>query len=137
MPADTAESLYKRLFEIGANLLIKVLTPYLKNNLKPIAQNHKDATFTKHLTRQDGFIDISSPQLKIKNLKLKIRAHYPWPGVWTRLRLGYGGQSKIIKFLPENKIQVEGKKPMSCQDFANGYPDAAKNLEFIIQNWDN
>ncbi len=137
LPTDTAGSLYKRLFEIGANLLLKILPDYLNDNLKPIPQNHKDATFTQHLTRQDGFIDISSPQLKIKNLKLKIRAHYPWPGTWLKTEIN--GKEKIIKLLPNLPItqqpndpiliQVEGKKPMSYQDFLNGYKEAKNILE--------
>ena len=136
LDADTSESLYKRLFEKGANLLLEVLPKYLNENLEPIPQNHQEATFTNHLTRQSGFLDFEKfkikNSIKIKNLKLKIRAYAPWPGVWANLMIN--GKVLRIKFLPEEKIQVEGKKPMSYKDFINGYPDAAKNLEFIIQN---
>ncbi|MBF8249753.1 MAG: Methionyl-tRNA formyltransferase [Candidatus Levybacteria bacterium] len=152
LDTDTAESLYKRLFAKGAILLSKILISYLKDNLKPIAQNHEKATFTKTLKREDGFVDIS----KIKDQKSKIelekmvRAYFPWPGVWTRLRLSFGGQSKIIKLLPNNLItqkpnnliaqqpnnpiliQVEGKKPVSYKDFLNGYPEAKEDLKFIF-----
>ncbi len=126
LDTDTAESLYKRLFEKGGNLLLKVLPDYLNGNLNPTAQNHQEATFTTHLTRQSGFVDLKS--LEIRNLKLeiarKIRAYFPWPGVWTRLNLKTNDQKpKIIKFLPGNLIQVEGKKPMSYKDFKNGYPN--------------
>ncbi len=119
---DTSESLYKRLFEKGANLLLKVLPNYIKGDLKSNAQNHKQATFTSHLTRKDGLIDLNNPPAPEK-LQRMIRAYFPWPGVWTRLRLGYVGEAKIIKFLPEKKVQVEGKKPMSYKDFKNGYPN--------------
>ena len=128
LDTDTAESLYKRLFAKGANLLSKILNKYLEENLKLIAQNHENATFTKSLKRETGFIDTSKIKDQKSKIKLerKIRAYFPWPGVWTRLRLGYGGQAKlkIIKFLPFGKLQVEGKKPVSYKDFLNGYPDA-------------
>ncbi len=116
LDTDTAESLYKRLFEIGASLLLKVLNKYLKGSLKPTAQNHKNATFTKVFKRGDGFIDFQS--LKIDRM---IRAYFPWPGVWTKWKME-NGKWKILKFLPNNKLQVEGKKPMPYKDFLNGYP---------------
>jgi methionyl-tRNA formyltransferase len=132
LSGDTAETLYKRLFTVGANLLLKVLDKYLRNNLKLIAQNHEKATFTKSLVREDGYVDINKLPTKEK-LNLMIRAYFPWPGIWTRLRLGYGGQAKlkIVKFLPENKIQVEGKKAMSYKDFLNGYPEGKEMLKDI------
>jgi len=131
LDTDTAGSLYKKLFARGTNLLLKVLDKYLKGNLKLSAQDHKKATFTKSLARQDGYIDLSSSQLKIKNLKLKIRAYYPWPGVWTEIRIKDKGLR--IKLLPENKIQVEGKKPVSYKDFLNGYPEIKEPLKKLLE----
>jgi methionyl-tRNA formyltransferase len=126
---DTAETLYKKLFEKGASLLSNVLNKYFNDNLKLIAQEHDKATFTKPLTRRDGFIDMSS-SLEIKNLKLKIRAYYPWPGVWFKTKLN--NTEKIIKLLPGDKLQVEGKKPMSYKDFLNGYPEAKEIIKNFI-----
>jgi len=125
LESDTAETLYKRLFQKGANLLLKVLPDYLRGSLNLTAQNHKEATFTKPLTRQDGYLNVSNATTTVTKTDTMIRAYHPWPGVWTRLRLGSGGQAKlkIIKFLPDKKIQVEGKKPMSYKDFKNGYPN--------------
>ncbi len=127
---DTAETLYKRLFAKGANLLPKVLNSYLKGKLKPIAQNHAKATFTKTLTRQDGYVEMENGKWKMENGKLerKIRAYFPWPGVWTKWQMK-NGKCKILKFLPEQKLQVEGKKPMSYKDFLNGYSEAKELLE--------
>jgi len=130
LETDTSESLYKRLFEKGANLLIKVINLYLKDNLKLTTQNHKDATFTKPLTRQDGFVNLTS-QSEIKNLKFKIRAYFPWPGVWFKTKLN--NSEKIIKLLPGDRLQVEGKKPMTHKDFLNGYPKAKEIISKITQ----
>ena len=67
-----------------------------------------------------------------------IRAFFPWPGVWFTFPSpegegqGEGNQSKlsgkIIKLLPEGKIQVEGKNPMSYKDFINGFGEEGKEL---------
>jgi hypothetical protein len=38
------------------------------------------------------------------------------------------GQNKIVKLLPENKIQVEGKNPTSYKDFINGFGDEGRGL---------
>ncbi len=130
---DTSETLYKRLFEKGANLLLKVLSEYLNENQKPIPQNHKQATFTKPLTRQDGYIEMPFLTSHFSPLILKrmIRAYFPWPGVFTKLKIN--GKELRVKLLPENKIQVEGKKPTSYKDFLNGYPDAKSVILPILK----
>jgi len=135
---DTAESLYERLFKLSSGLIVQTIKLYLKEIFQLREQNHPKATFTKMLTRQDGYFDINNPP-KPEILDRMIRAYYPWPGAWTQIRINDkarlpDGQGLRIKFLPENRIQVEGKKPMSYKDFVNGYPEAAKNLELIIQN---
>ncbi|MBI2033275.1 MAG: methionyl-tRNA formyltransferase [Candidatus Levybacteria bacterium] len=131
---DTAESLYDRLFKQGAKLLAQTLPDYLSDKLQLQEQNHEKATFTDQLNRQSGYID--PKKFQISNFKFQIesmiRAYYPWPGVWTHLRLRSGGQAKIVKFLPNGKIQVEGKKPMSYKDFLNGYPEIKDKIHLLI-----
>lgn len=122
---DTADSLYKRLFKIGADLIYQNIKEYIKENLKPHQQDHSKATFTKLLHKNDGQIDIGNPPPKEK-LDRMIRAFYPWPGAWTRSMIN--GKSSIIKFLPEKKLQVEGKNPMSYKDFINGYKEGKEIL---------
>ncbi len=129
---DTAESLYKRLFKIGANLIEENLEKYFKGKVELKEQEHSKATFTKPLTRKEGFIDLSS--FKIENLKFeigrKIRAYYPWPGVWTKWKVE-SGKWKILKLLPNQKIQIEGKKPMTYKDFINGYQKGKEIIDKI------
>ncbi|KKS90007.1 MAG: hypothetical protein A3G66_04415 [Candidatus Levybacteria bacterium RIFCSPLOWO2_12_FULL_39_17] len=117
---DTSETLYRRLFQKGAVLLSQVLPKYISGELKPVEQNHSKATFTERLTRESGLIDLTKPPQPPKLARM-IRAYYPWPTVWFRAKLN--GKEKIIKLLPEEKIQVEGKKIMRFADFANGYPE--------------
>lgn len=125
-PTDTADTLYIRLFTIGSDLLAKSLRNYLDNSLTPQLQDDTQATYTKTLTKQDGFIDLASSPDPIK-LQLMIHAFYPWPGVWTKMTLY--GKEKIVKLLPNNMLQVEGKKPMTAKDFLNGYPETKTILE--------
>jgi methionyl-tRNA formyltransferase len=133
LPNDTAVNLYDRLFTKGTNILQKIIPEYLENKISPRKQEDKIATYTqRNLTRQDGFIDINkAPEATI--LDRMTRAYYPWPTVWTLLRLSASeGQAKRIKFLPEKKLQVEGKKPVSLKDFINGYPETKKIVEKLF-----
>ncbi len=121
LPTDTSESLYKKLFTKGATLLSSIVQIIeLKGATQEKPQDHKKATFTQELTRQSGYIDSNNPPSP-EIIDRMIRAYYPWPGVWTRLKFP-DGKEKIIKLLPEQKLQVEGKKPVSYKDFVNGYP---------------
>lgn len=131
LPDDTAESLYERLFKIGSQLLPQTINQYIKGQIKLSEQNHKKATFTKVLTRQDGYVDLKNPPSPEK-LERLIRAYYPWPGVWTELRIK--NQELRIKFLPGGKIQVEGGKQMGYKDFLNGYPEAKEVLNTLCKD---
>lgn len=125
LQSDTFESLANRLFKKSADVLEDVLTRFKNDQTTP--QDESLATFTKIITKQDGFIDISTPPSK-QELDAMIRAFHPWPGVWTNYQLQPTRYS-LIKFLPQQKLQVEGKKSMSYKDFINGYPKGKFFLE--------
>lgn len=133
-PTDSSQILLEKLFQKGSDLLGKIINDYEngKNELKE--QNHKEATYTKILKRDDGYIDISD-NIESKKLAHMINAYFPWPGVWTQIIIN--DKLVRIKFLPNKKIQVEGKKEMSYKDFINGYPNAnplfIKLLEFELR----
>lgn len=123
------EELSKELAKLGTHLLLKTLPLYLERRIKPKPQNHKEATYTKLIKKEDGFIENS--KLKTQDLKIiqeierKIRAFYPWPKVWTLI-----GNKRIIihKAHIENSklvldiVQPEGKKPMKYEDYLKGNP---------------
>ncbi len=125
LPSDTSETLYTRLFGIGAQLLEENLPQYIEGKLQLQEQDHTNATYTDHLTRQSGYFDINNPPSSDK-LESMIRAYYPWPGVWATIRVK--NKDLRIKILPEKKLQVEGKKPVNYKDFFNGYPEAKQIL---------
>lgn len=136
---DTAESAYLKLFKEGASLLMDSLEKYLTGDIIPMKQDHNKATFTKILTRQSGFFHIENPPPS-DHLKRMINAYYPWPGAWTKVHLRgvssltpQENQLKILKFLPEEKLQVEGKSPINIQDFCNGYPELKEMIRKIMK----
>lgn len=119
-PKDTSESLNIRLSQLGADLIHQVLHLWVNKHIKPKKQLKSKVTYTEKLTKDSGYIDWKKPP---KNLERMIRAYYPWPGVWTR----YNG--KILKFLPENKIQLEGKQAVKINNFKNGHKEFKINLD--------
>lgn len=114
--SETTDSLLTKLNEIGGDLVVEIIKQFMNGAVKSILQDHTKATYTKRFTKKDGYFDVSKPP-SLEQLDRMIRAYYPWPGVWTLWN------DKIVKFYPEGKIQMEGKKIMPIKDFLNGYPD--------------
>ena len=168
LPDDTTETLRRRLFERSAEVLVTLIDPFLKGKITLKPQNHEEATFTKLLKKEYGFIPpeyleaaLSGQSLqvewKIPFMKTKssqaslikdfaihptpvtihnfIRAMYPWPIAWTLLRLSSSGQAKRLKILEAHldpdtghltlaTVQLEGKTPVSWQQFKEAYPNS-------------
>ncbi|MFH1187015.1 MAG: methionyl-tRNA formyltransferase [Candidatus Levyibacteriota bacterium] len=123
---DTSESLYLRLFKQGSEMLNNTITKYLEGKYALKKQNDLEASFTKILKRDDGYIDFSKIPSQTSLNKI-IRAYFPWPGTWIKVKIN--NKDLRIKLLPNNMLQVEGKKPLSFKDFINGYPEAKDILE--------
>ena len=122
---DTSENLYLKLFKCGATLLEENLERYLDNEIKTTPQDDQEATFTEILTRDKGEIKLENPP-NPETLKRMVMAYYPWPGVWTTTEIN---NKMRIKFLPGNKVQVEGKMPVGYKDFTNGYSQGKEILK--------
>ena len=103
LPNDTTITLGNRLFEIGANWFIE--NSFQISNFKFQIQDQGLATFTKKLTRQDGFIPWE--QFHPEKLDRQFRAFIPWPGVWTTTPQGQ--RLKLIALQPQILVQLEGK----------------------------
>ena len=134
--SEDLSTLITKLFHLGSELLVGIIPDFIEGKVSLKEQNHKKATYTKVLKKEDGYFDIYN-SLTPEQLDRMIRAYYPWPGVWTKWK------GKIVKFLsnrhsglsridsgvastPQNDnflIQMEGKKVLSLKDFLNGYPD--------------
>ncbi len=124
---ETTETLLTKLNTLGGEIIVSVIEDYAAGKVKSKPQKEKESTFTKRFGKEDGYIDLQNPPPPEKLDRL-VRAFYPWPSVWTRLQ-GETLRGKIVKFLPQKKIQVEGKKPMSYKDFINGYSEGKNILQ--------
>lgn len=127
---DTFQSLVDRVFILASENIVSVIEGYINKQIDPVPQDHTQATFTRILKKEDGFINLNHV-LSSEILEKMIRAYFPWPGVWTKLKINSG--EKIIKLLPNKMIQVEGKNPMSYTDFINGYGEGRQILNQLGQ----
>ena len=127
---DTFEDLVKKLFKISAQHITSIINDCVTGKIQLKPQDDKLASSCPHINREDGYIDITKPPSK-EQLDRMIRAYYPWPGAYTKLKVK-NSKLKVIKFLPANKIQLEGKKPVDLETFFRGYPETKELLEKII-----
>ncbi|MFQ5842806.1 MAG: methionyl-tRNA formyltransferase [Thermodesulfobacteriota bacterium] len=141
---DTAQGLHDTLAQVGANLIIRALDQLNRGTLRPIPQDHREATYAPLLKREDGLIDWSEDARDIFN---RIRGFNPWPGAFTHLRgsrlkifsakiIAGGGKEragKVVQSGPEGvmvatgkdyllikEVQLEGRKRMSIRKFLIG-----------------
>ncbi|MDO8503507.1 MAG: methionyl-tRNA formyltransferase [bacterium] len=131
-PDDTTGSLRERLFGKSADVLPAILLDYLEGNLTPREQDHKKATYTKIIEKENGFIPGKSieaalrgeiinepfPIPFIENPTLHpspatfhnfIRALSPWPCTWTQVQLTSHQVSKLAR-LKILKAHIEDQK---------------------------
>lgn len=121
---DNFDTLSKKLFSRAAGVLPQIIKDFTAGKIKPVGQNNAMASFCQLIKKENGYFDINNPP-SLKILDRMIRAYFPWPGVWTKWSFdsAQDKKGKIVKFLPNNLIQMEGKKPIPLKDFLNGYPD--------------
>jgi len=143
-PRDTTGSLTARLSWLGARLLGEALVGLGRGELIPRPQNEVGATYSGPIAKEDGEINWGLPSLDIWR---RVRAFNPWPGSYTRWR---GRQLKVMEAVPFEgsstigtgevvalgstgfgvgtgggvlavlKVQLEGKKAMSADEFLRG-----------------
>ncbi len=141
---ETASELGLRLALLGADLLIQTLADMEAGRSVREPQNDAEATYAPILKKEDGYIDWNWRSEKISN---RSRGFLPWPGTWTTFRqqilhiwrakpanyisLGNPGSlhaldRKLIVACGEGtaleieELQLEGRKRVSAQAFANG-----------------
>ncbi len=88
---DTTGSLTTKLADLGAELLVRTLPPWLRGAIVPQAQPEEGATFAPRIAKEDGRIDWTESAEAIAR---KVRAYQPWPSAFTT----WNGQSlKVFK----------------------------------------
>jgi methionyl-tRNA formyltransferase len=143
-PDETAPELSARLAEAGADLLVRTLAELCAGTLQPRPQEDSLATWAPILKKEDGRIDWSNPAQQIHDL---IRGFQPWPGAHTSFR-GQSLHLWRARLVPEQRwdrppgalvhangvftvagdgavlelleVQLEGRKKMPAEVFANG-----------------
>lgn len=109
---ETYKELSAKLADLGGNLLVKLFHRRAIDIADAEKQNDMEATFTKKIKTEDGYVDLKKDQPL--TIYRKIRALNPEPGAWT---MKNGKRVKLLKAkLVDDKlvlqiIQVEGKKP--------------------------
>lgn len=78
-----------RLACLGAELLKQTIPGYLSGDIKPVSQNHSEATYAPMIRKEQGWINWNTPSQIIHN---QIRGLSDWPGASTFYR---GGRLKI------------------------------------------
>lgn len=138
---DTAESLGRRLSELGASLLIKTLKGMRDGSVKPVEQAG-GTNYVPTIKKRDGLIDWTKSAPEISNL---VRGMWPWPGAYCHMN---DESVRILKARPVDgdnapgviarinnneliigtghgllsvlELQPSGKKPMPVSAFIQG-----------------
>ncbi len=122
---ETADELYLKLIDRSSSEIQKIARGFLNGKILPQPQVGIP-TYTHKLTFQNCRIDWNKSSQEIERL---IRAAYPEPGAWCEINL----QAKKLKILKSHlekeklvldEVQLEGKKPVSWNQFKQGYPKA-------------
>ncbi len=142
---ESAPELTRRLFELGADLLVETLPGWASGDIPAKPQDESQATFTSLVRKEDGEVDWSCGATQIARM---VRAYQAWPGTFTH----WGG--KLLKILEASssagsvpvghvvelgndrvgigtgegllsvgKLQLEGRRPSDARDFVQGYPE--------------
>lgn len=149
---ETADSLAVALSELGARTLPDTLAEYLSGGISPQAQDNNLANYVGRLEKKDGIIDWLA---SAKNIERFVRAMTSWPSAWTWTA---GKQLKILEVDPRvveinsqkpgktflynsclavqcgtdsllvRRLQLEGKKPMTSEEFIRGHKEFIGNV---------
>lgn len=112
-PDDSAQTLAQRMAELGAQLLVETLPPYIAGDLQPQPQPETGATYAPMLKKEDGRLDFSQPA---GALSRRVRAFNPWPGafmVW---------QDQILKVLQAHSLPGSSSQQAGKLTHAHGLP---------------
>lgn len=145
---ETGGSLFDRLMETGAELIVEVLPKIEAGELTPVVQKEELATYAGKITKDMGNIDFAKSAVTIERL---IRGLNPWPSAFTHYKgkilkiweadvVSEGANAEnpvpgtVIAMDKESftlatgegalrirSLQPEGKKRMSCAEFMRGY----------------
>ncbi len=83
--AWTAPELSDALTDLGVELFLEILEPWVAGEVIPQPQDEALVTYSRRLIREDGHIDWAKPAEEIERM---VRAFEPWPGAYAFWRRG-------------------------------------------------
>jgi methionyl-tRNA formyltransferase len=89
--ADTAETLGRTLANLGATLLVEVVSALKTGTITACPQDSRDATLAPRIQKSMGRIDWTKPAALIER---EVRAFQPWPTAYTTI---WGKQLKAFR----------------------------------------
>ncbi|HVH28722.1 MAG TPA: methionyl-tRNA formyltransferase [Vicinamibacterales bacterium] len=148
-PDETSVAVEHDLARLGAALLIRTLDALAIGEVPEMAQDDRDATYARKLTKDDGIVDWRWSAERIHDL---VRGLHPWPHAFTFLdgrrfilrsarrtagsasaepgtvleasggRLTVATGTGVLEIL---EIQSEGTRSMTAREFLAGHPLSA------------
>ncbi len=141
---ETAEQLYARLADAGAQLLSETLVQLVQGRLSPVAQQQDESCYAPMLDKDMAVMDWSK---SASQLDCFVRGLYAWPIATTLL---HGERMKVLQAEPcqgsgaagavlqadakeglivacgsgalrIQQLQMVGGKPMSARDYLRGH----------------
>lgn len=129
LPESAYAEAEEKLAVESAALLADVLPKWIAKKMKPVPQDHDQATYTKIIKKEDGEISLSGdPRANY----LKHLAYNEWPKTFFFFEIDGMKQRAVITDASfENgafiikKVVPEGKNEMSYEEFLKANPEAA------------
>ncbi|MGN0471624.1 MAG: methionyl-tRNA formyltransferase [Lachnospiraceae bacterium] len=149
-PKETAATLFDKLAQCGAELIVSAIPLLEQGLLKPVPQEEALASKARMLHKELGHMNFAMSAVQIERL---IRGLNPWPGAYTHyqgktlkvwdadVESGSGNPGSVAfverdrigvytaeGILVLREIQLEGKKRMPVKDFLLGNPVTAGEM---------
>lgn len=99
---ETAEELFERLSDIGAELMVKTLSELEKGSLTPEKQDNEAATYAPIIKKEMARLDFE--KMTAEEIHNAVRGYYSWPCAFFMLD---GKRVKVIKSLVGEATQLK------------------------------
>lgn len=143
-PQEQREELTGRLVKLGYKLFSQSVEHFVKSgSVETFEQDHANATYTKLLQKDDGYVKLSEIQesllsgVPVSDAVFNLwRGNYPWPGVWTTVSVtGEPKRLKITQMAIQDgvpsitHVQLAGKNEVTLAQFQEAYSSLLSDPE--------
>ena len=130
-PDATTPSLEREMADLGAALLVDVVSRIADGRERAYSQNPEQATWCRLLRKEDGLITWNEKAVEIERM---IRAYMPWPGV----RCGWNNtvlhllHASVVSADVETDPVVSGKSPGTVLGVDNRAGILVKTVDGVL-----